>query len=414
MLALKPRGLLFPMGSLHLGASVMLLVGACRSWSPIGTADAAHDVDAGPDLRISPLDGNSDSQTIPPDGTPDLQLGPPDGNPDFAVDTTDANDDLQLSPPDGNPDFAVSPPDGNIDALLGPPDSSPDSQISTPDASGCNVACNPPHAVTNCATGVCTFVTCATGYTYCDGDPLDVNGCETDTTHDGNCGGCGISCASDACHVGLCQVVDGNGTCASLDRSACGTPLCALAGGADGGAAGGCALWKDTDGDGLSDIWETNGYIDVNCNGVNDGPSVDLPLPGANKTVPDIYVLYDWMDSTGPGPACNPDVGCPSGEQCNCPVSLPGCQWSWCSTTHVMCHPNQECPIDQVCLAHVCTGHSDNPEAEAPGSIQLVVDRFAARGFNLHVARGHARPHAHVVSFGRPPAAARAPMLPPG
>ena len=33
------------------------------------------------------------------------------------------------------------------------------------------------------------------------------------------------------------------------------------------------------------------------------------------------------------------------------------------------------------------------------GAIQAVVDRFAAQGINLHVERGLALPHSHVISF---------------
>ena len=44
----------------------------------------------------------------------------------------------------------------------------------------------------------------------------------------------------------------------------------------------------DTDGDGLPDIWETEG-IDV------DGVHVDLPAMGADPNSPDIFVYYDWM-----------------------------------------------------------------------------------------------------------------------
>lgn len=46
--------------------------------------------------------------------------------------------------------------------------------------------------------------------------------------------------------------------------------------------------YRDTDGDGLLDIWETEG-VDVN------GVHVDLPGMGADPNSPDIFVYYDWM-----------------------------------------------------------------------------------------------------------------------
>ncbi len=62
----------------------------------------------------------------------------------------------------------------------------------------------------------------------------------------------------------------------------------------------GCVSWgatifsttvQDTDGDGLLDVWETNqGFTDV-----NSGEWV--ALPGANPTVPDIFVQVDYLDA---------------------------------------------------------------------------------------------------------------------
>jgi hypothetical protein len=38
-----------------------------------------------------------------------------------------------------------------------------------------------------------------------------------------------------------------------------------------------------------------NRYVDLNCNGKYDGPNVDIPLPDADPTRPDIFVRYDYM-----------------------------------------------------------------------------------------------------------------------
>ncbi|WP_347587765.1 choice-of-anchor L domain-containing protein [Acrocarpospora sp. B8E8] len=54
----------------------------------------------------------------------------------------------------------------------------------------------------------------------------------------------------------------------------------------------GTAELTDTDGDGLSDVWETEG-IDYD----NDGtPEVDLPAMGADPQHRDLFIEVDWMD----------------------------------------------------------------------------------------------------------------------
>jgi hypothetical protein len=87
------------------------------------------------------------------------------------------------------------------------------------------------------------------------------------------------------------------GACSTFDRRACGTACSATS-----SLPSGCT-WTDTDGDGLNDTWETNGYIDNDCNGVNDcspGPCVnDTPLPGANVNKPNVYVKWDYMTRSG-------------------------------------------------------------------------------------------------------------------
>jgi len=99
---------------------------------------------------------------------------------------------------------------------------------------------------------------------------------------------------ADDCPVVSCSTVRcQNGACIAVNQSACAMPFCAL------GAS--CATWLDSDGDGLSDAWEINGYVDLDCNGAYDGPAIDIPLPGADPHVPDIYVRYDYMAVSGPG-----------------------------------------------------------------------------------------------------------------
>ncbi len=55
-----------------------------------------------------------------------------------------------------------------------------------------------------------------------------------------------------------------------------------------------CTTVQDTDGDGLLDTWETNGYTDM-----TDGTFINLPAMGANPNVKDIFVEIDWMVAAG-------------------------------------------------------------------------------------------------------------------
>ena len=149
----------------------------------------------------------------------------------------------------------------------------------------CGSACSSENIATpTCSASVCNGE-CNVGTADCNGDKR-TDGCETATTADGNCGACGATCNDTSCSTGVCLVQGGNGSCVAVDQSACATPACVLA------QAGDCSA-VDTDGDGLSDTWEKNGYIDMNCNGVNDAG--DIQLLGADPAVRDIYVRYDYM-----------------------------------------------------------------------------------------------------------------------
>jgi hypothetical protein len=234
--------------------------------------------------------------------------------------------------------------------------------------------CPLPNAAATCSACACTINRCATGFADCDGAAAD--GCEARLDLDGNCGGCGVACAAaDGCHLGRCVATGGIGACMQVDASACAVPFCQLPSGA-------CAGWSDADGDGLSDAWERNGYVDLDCGGRNGGPDVDLQLPGADPAVPDIFVRYDWLELVGSGAACTTSADCPQ--------------------------------VDEVCTGGACAGHTHDPEALAPGSMALVADRFAARGFNLHILRGVARPHSRVVSFEQPTAGCEGADVSPG
>jgi hypothetical protein len=165
------------------------------------------------------------------------------------------------------------------------------------------------------------------------------------------CRSCGLSCNNgNACSPGVCNAKLG---CVRVNGSAAAKPYCQLAGlGIYGGAGpdpnfsscgpSGSGDWVDSDGDGLSDAAEKQGYIDLNANGVYD-EGIDVPLnvdgsPDPNK--PDIYLHYDYFFNDG------------------------------------SCAPVGVSPYV----------HDHNPPADA---IAMIRAAFAARGINLHVDPRH-------------------------
>src|SRR5260370_4008120 len=66
----------------------------------------------------------------------------------------------------------------------------------------------------------------------------------------------------------------------------------------------------DTDGDGLNDVWEIAGGIDINNDSRIDAVN-DVLLPGADPNKPDVYVQYDWMDYGRLEYPCTADGDCP-------------------------------------------------------------------------------------------------------
>ncbi len=152
------------------------------------------------------------------------------------------------------------------------------------------------------------------------------------------------SCAASQnsqCFVNFCGATT---ACKNVNRSANATPFCQLSTGEDFAACSAAGLWRDSDGDGLSDAAEAQGYIDVNANGVYD-PGVDVPLPGANPNKADVYLHYDYV---------------------------------------------------------AAADHDHNPPPEA---IQYIVDAFAAHGINLHIDPQHNaidETTAQVVTLGAP------------
>lgn len=132
-------------------------------------------------------------------------------------------------------------------------------------------------------------------------------------------------------------------------------------------ATSGCT---DTDGDGLCDEWEIQGYIDVNGNGVYDD-GIDTLLPDAYPNRPDIYLHYDYMGWGEPGASCVQDSDCTNGG----------------ATPNLVCHENR-------------CNHNHKPD---PAALQIVVDSFARHGVALHIDPGaHEVPHSEVITWSRP------------
>jgi hypothetical protein len=159
----------------------------------------------------------------------------------------------------------------------------------------------------------------------------------------------------------------------------CATPVCELAA-SDGGVTTTCpGLAEDQDHDGLSDAWEQQGYIDVNCNGVNDGEGIDVQLPGAHVGAPDLYLEIDYLTMAGAGTACAIDDDCAAvaGEQC---------------------------------VGNVCT-HTHQPKQSSLDAVTAALQHTlpaAPPGVYLHIDTAHmsAIPEAGrgVISFGTNPA----------
>lgn len=71
-------------------------------------------------------------------------------------------------------------------------------------SNACGCSCNRPNAATSCAGGVCTIVSCVSGWEDCDGS--NNNGCERSLSSPSNCGACGNVCGSgEDCVGGACR-----------------------------------------------------------------------------------------------------------------------------------------------------------------------------------------------------------------
>ena len=143
---------------------------------------------------------------------------------------------------------------------------------------GCFMACDPANATGDCSTGTCDVAVCDAGFGDCNGDPAD--GCETPLNTLTNCGACGNGCSpafgigdcsSGTCQVGSCDPrradCDGspiNGcetsTTTNADCGACGTP-CAPANAIGECSTGACRVVSCT----RSDYADCDGVASNGC-----------------------------------------------------------------------------------------------------------------------------------------------------
>ena len=168
----------------------------------------------------------------------------------------------------------------------------------------------------------------------------------------------------------------------------CGGPLPAC--------SSGCA---DADGDGLNDAWETAGGVDMDNDGTISA-TVDLPLAGAEPNKPDIFVWYDWMSYGGNDQSCATASDCSglgsfhNGETCN---DQGQCVYACATDSDCTSRSPTDAHAGDRCVNSVCE-HTHDPFALNPDPFRPVIERFAAHGINLHILRGIAQPHSHVIS----------------
>lgn len=124
----------------------------------------------------------------------------------------------------------------------------------------CNASDQPDYDLTMCPSGY-----------KCSSGRCKRKGGGGGYTPPGPCNGHGQACTIGvgACATNGTWVCNGTGlVCNAPSVCGCATPVCGL-------SACGCA---DSDGDGFSDAWEDQDYIDINCNGVYDA-NVDFHFP---------------------------------------------------------------------------------------------------------------------------------------
>jgi hypothetical protein len=168
--------------------------------------------------------------------------------------------------------------------------------------------------------------------------------------------------------------------------------------------------------DGLNDAWKVAGGIDINGDGLITDPQHDVLLPGAGPNKQDVFLQYDWMDYGPIETPCNNDLDCTHpylglrGATC----SGPGLTQGFAGTCVLACTTDSDCtskgPSHIADRCGIADGiqqclHTHDPALLTPNgtggskALDAVVAAFANHDINLHIMRGQAHPHSHVVSF---------------
>jgi hypothetical protein len=168
--------------------------------------------------------------------------------------------------------------------------------------------------------------------------------------------------------------------------------------------------------DGLNDAWKIAGGIDMNGDGLITDAQHDVLLPGADPTKQDVFLQYDWMDYGPMETPCNNDLDCTipyqglRGATCSGPALTQG----FAATCVLACTTDLDCtskgPSHLTDRCGIAGGirqclHTHDPALLTPNgtggskALDAVVAAFAEHGINLHIVRGQAHPHSHVVSF---------------
>jgi hypothetical protein len=116
----------------------------------------------------------------------------------------DASEDAPASDDGGSGDGETM--EAAVEAGCGP--------VDTPSNCGaCGVACDISCSV-NGGAGLCSYVSCASGFADCDAAAPNANGCETPTTTLYNCGACGVACNTANSVDASCGITGCSYTCA--------------------------------------------------------------------------------------------------------------------------------------------------------------------------------------------------------
>jgi len=164
--------------------------------------------------------------------------------------------------------------------------------------------------------------------------------------------------------------IDGPGCAACADIVTGGAAISCM-GSSDCAAA-------DSDNDGVSDVAETIGYLDFDCDGALT--IADLPLPGADPDIPNIWVELDYFERDLPATprACVTDADCATSaiatgernDQCFCQLSPDSCP------SGQTCDPRTRRCTGDATTGHFCT-HSHKPPQAA---LEMIMASFQAPG----------------------------------